>query len=287
MLTLPEEDAATIEHQACIDSSNQGKQIEIVVVHFPQIANFDNFDPLNVESSVRLRFVQTPDEIGCPDVLILPGTKNTLSDLQWLEETGIADIVKCLSRREVSIVGICGGYQMLGRQIHNPHRLESKSESIQSLNLLDVETTFKVEKMTTQVQAVITDDSIAPGTLGETLTGYEIHIGHTETSTAWLSHKTCETNSSNDQEPNHLDGAQSEDGRIWGCYLHGLFHNDLFRRYWLATFGLVTPDSSQPSSHEAAVQSLERLADVFETHVDLDNLWTKLQQKDQETHHAG
>lgn len=282
-LTLPEEDAATINQRGQDVARPNSQQLEIVVIRLPHIANFDDFDPLSADPAVHLRYVQTAEAIGSPDVVILPGTKNTFGDLQWLEQTGIATCLQSLARRQVSIVGICGGYQMLGRRIHNPDRLESGVEAIDGLGLLDIETTFATGKITSHVQTVVTNDAIAPGTGGITLAGYEIHIGRSQTSTPWLTRNSGLATSDHHDSHVQLDGAYANDGRIWGCYLHGLFHNDDFRSVWLANFGI---NPSGTSANAATRQSLDRLADAFETHVDIDRIWSIVHQTKQEWQHV-
>lgn len=286
-LRLPEEDAATIDDQTPDDTADSGCYIDIAVIRLPHIANFDDFDALSADNAVRLRYVQAIEDIGCPNVVILPGTKNTLGDLQWLRESGIADTLQSLATRNVAIVGICGGYQMLGRRIHNPNRLESQCEVIDGLGLLDIETTFEVKKFTSQVQMVITNDLIAPGTRGATLCGYEIHIGRTETSTPWLSRISADINSAVERADDQPDGAQSEDGRIWGCYLHGLFQNDDFRNAWLAKFGVTASTRRSTSANEATERSLDRMADAVEAHVDLDRVWSMINHFEKESQHVG
>lgn len=302
-LNLPEEDAADLGQSIPADSSIDKACLDIAVIRFPHIANFDDFDPLRGEASVRLRYVQKEEEIGRPDVVILPGTKNTIGDLRWLRETGLATELQQQASRNVTIIGICGGYQMLGKQIRNPNRLENCCECIEGLGLLDIETVFEPEKLTSQVQMVITNDLIAPSLQGEILRGYEIHIGRTKTSTPWLSRTSGGKSSAVAQESNDLDraytdggaytddcahaadGAHANGGRIWGCYLHGLFHNDKFRNAWLVTFG-VSSSSPRLSAVEATEQSLNRIADAVEQHVDVDRIWLMINQFENESQHV-
>lgn len=286
-LRLPEEDAATIGQERIDDSCESDKHVDIAVIHLPHIANFDDFDALSADASVHLRYVQSVEDVGCPNVVILPGTKNTLGDLQWLRESGVADVLQEMATRDVVIVGICGGYQMLGHRIHNPNRLESECEVIDGLGLLDIETTFEAEKVTSQVQMTVTSDVIAPGLQGATLCGYEIHIGRTETSTPWLTRVSGDTDHGLDRTGDQTDGAQSEDGRIWGCYLHGLFQNDEFRNAWLEQFD-VRPSAQHSTSATAATeQSLDRVADAVEAHVDLDRVWSIINHLEKESQYAG
>lgn len=269
-LQLPEEDAvALLDRRSRGETANQDGtfKLDIAVIRFPHIANFDDFDPLENESTVELRYVDSPDQLGVPDVIILPGTKNTIGDLQWMRETGLANAIVDLAHQQVRIVGICGGYQILGQRIHNPHGFETaKKSSADGLRLLDVETTFQHEKQTYQVTATVLNDSITQESAGLLLRGYEIHVGQTVTRSPWL--RMTRTGAAIDHEV--LDGSRSDDGHVWGCYLHGIFHNDAFRHDWLRSLG--APLSVESKASDAIEASLERLADAFESHIDMKQL---------------
>lgn len=251
---LPEEDAVAIEAQNREKIARAG--VDIAVIALPRIANFDDFDPLKAEADVSLRYVSQPAELGQPDAVIIPGTKSTIADLNWLHTTGLAARISDLAKNGTAIVGICGGYQMLGKRVCDPDQVESDQTESAGLNLLSSETAFLTEKTTEQVQATITGAAGWLNTVrGETITGYEIHMGQTHSESHWLSLK----------RHNSPDGDMSADGRIWGCYLHGLFSNDNFRRAWLRSLewedsGIATP------SLEAA---FDRVADVVETHLNM------------------
>jgi len=151
-------------------------------------------------------------------------------------------------------IGVCGGYQMLGESIHDPLHVESKNDSIDGLGLLAVSTTFAQKKATYQVQAKILNlGSLA----GEMIQGYEIHMGETQSQTQWL-----EIISRNGKQVKVLDGSVSSNGRVWGCYLHGLFHNDVLRHAWLRSLGWRGETASQSARFD---ESLEKLADAVES----------------------
>ena len=272
-LHLPEEDAVALD---CLAQPNdpptetdEGRRVDVAVIRLPHIANFDDFDPLETEPNVRLRYVRSCSELGEPDVVILPGTKNTFGDLKWLRDVGLADRVKQLSEKETHIIGICGGYQMLGRQINNPQGLEGGAHRVEGLGLLDAETTFGAAKQTRQVRFEVLDESVVQGMQGQTVVGYEIHRGQTATQSAWLKKTDA-------QEPSEaavaVDGASAAGGRIWGCYLHGLFHNDPWRSALLRKLGISPAPTQALSSHDQLQHSLDRLANAFEAHVDFDRL---------------
>jgi adenosylcobyric acid synthase len=276
-LQLPEEDAVALSSSELKASQSRLADLtdlSVAVIRLPHISNFDDFDPLQNTPGVELRYASSVEQLGRPDVIILPGTKNTLGDLQWLRSTGLADRITSLARRGVSVVGICGGYQILGKRLHNPDRLESDYEVADGLGLLEVESTFKKVKQTFQVEAQVTCDAVAAGSLGQALTGYEIHVGQTISNSPWLK-RTAVGDAHNTEQ---LDGARSANGRIWGCYLHGLFHNDAFRNAWLKTLGVgVEPkangDHLRLTSAAASIElGLDRLADAIETNIDINRL---------------
>ena len=153
--------------------------MEIAVVALPRIANFDDFDPLATEEGVQVRFVHTVEELGRPQAVILPGTKHTLADLAWLRETGLAAAVQRLAGQGVAVVGICGGYQMLGRTISDPAGVEGGGEA-SGLGLLPTRVVFDTRKDTWQARAEVCARLPWLGECGE-LRGYEIHAGKAET----------------------------------------------------------------------------------------------------------
>lgn len=272
-LNLPDEDAVAIEQAVADPTAGEGAQTDVAVLAFPRIANFDDFDPLKAEVRVNLRYVSSPAKLGTPQAILLPGTKSTLADLEWMRQTGLAEAVTQFARSGGAVVGICGGYQMLGERIEDPQHVESDCDGLDGLGLLPMSTRFLAQKATFQAQAHIQD---GPDWLSEAkgmpLSGYEIHMGETQSTTPWL------VIDRRGDEPVHVpDGCVSADGNVWGCYLHGLFANDGFRRAWLKSLGWQTDDAvSQADSFR---QSLETLADSVETAMNmelLDNiLWNR------------
>ena len=270
-LNLPDEDAVSVEeslhkveplrhedteNQNLCASVSQWLGLEIVVLALPRISNFDDFDPLKAESGVTVRYVSSASEFGNPNAVIIPGTKSTIADLDWLRQTGLAEAVTKFVKNGGAVVGICGGYQMLGEVITDPHHVESKDERISGLGLLPVRTEFSTEKSTFQVQAHIRNKNGWMSRLDKSIVnGYEIHMGETPSQTAWL-----EIASRTGDQVKVPDGSVSEDGKIWGCYLHGIFVNDGFRHAWLESLGWRGGGTSQS---EIFNQSLELLAGFF------------------------
>jgi len=279
-LGLPEEDAVALDEPfyrrarsgpLAGDPGGDGVT-DIAVIKLPHISNFDDFDPLAAEPGVRVRYVSSVQELGRPDAVVLPGTKSTIADLGWLRERGLdAAIVRLAGEGTLAdrgqIVGICGGYQMLGRTIHDPKGVESPLTEVKGLGILPVETTFAGTKATHRAVARIVE---APGWMspleGQAIRGYEIHMGHTCSTRAWL-----EITRQSDRSVSLPDGAASPDGRVWGCYLHGLFDNESLRRVWLSSLGWhADPAAIDAGAAHAGVEAaFDRLADEVEQALDM------------------
>jgi len=262
---IPEEDAVALD-EPLFDHIGDG-DTDIAVIKLPLISNFDDFEPLAAEPGVCVRYVSSLEALGRPDAVILPGTKSTVADLAWLRERGLARRIARLAREGIPVVGICGGYQMLGRSIRDPEHVESPVDEVAGLDLLPIHTTFGCEKATHRVEAVVLD---APGWLsalrGTVIRGYEIHMGRTDTPRPWL-----KITQRSGQPVCVRDGTTSSDGRMWGCYLHGLFENERLRRAWLSTLGW-NPDGQQAPSLEGYEVAFERLADAVEGALDMEKL---------------
>jgi adenosylcobyric acid synthase len=263
-LAVPEEDAVAL------DTGTSGlrldaRQTDIAVIHLPHIANFDDFDPLRTEPNVHLRYVRSVSELGQPQAIILPGTKSTMADLAWLRRQGLDEAIRGAAVSGTSVVGICGGYQMLGRSIRDPEEVESAVPQMDGLALLDTETVFAGSKATHRVRASIRSAPtwLTP-LLDQEIEGYEIHMGRTPTLAPWL-----EITARGRESVRQGDGSVSADGRVWGCYLHGLFANTNFRRSWLRSLGHAESAEDAGDSIDAA---LDRLADVVEVALDLKRL---------------
>ncbi len=266
-LVLPEEDAASLP------AAGGGPiLLDVAVIRLPRMANFDDVDPLRAEPGVRVRFVERVADLGHPDAVILPGTKSTVADLHWLQRAGLADAIRRLAKAGTAVVGLCGGYQMLGKVIRDPEGVESEVERVDGLGLLPVETVFVGKKATFQARARLRG---GPGWMaslaGLEVRGYEIHMGRSRSRTPWL-----EISSRNGQPAHVLDGAVSADGRVWGCYLHGLFANDVLRRAWLESLREHKGDEEAtpaPVNAEALLDdSLDRLADTVARSLDMGRL---------------
>ena len=264
---IPEEDAVALETlRGSSPAAKRAGEVDIAVISMPRIANFDDFDPLRAEPGVRVRYVSSVEELGEPSAVILPGSKSTIADLTWLRERGFAEPIVALAERGAAVVGICGGYQMLGRTILDPDHTESLLECVPGLGLLPLETTFVTVKATHRAIARLLG---GPGWMaelkGQVAEGYEIHMGRTQGGTAWL-----EITVQSGRPVNVPDGACSADGRVWGCYLHGLFENEPVRRAWLDS--LAWNNGGVAGATRGLSAAIDRLADHVEAALDMDRL---------------
>ncbi|ADL69738.1 cobyric acid synthase CobQ [Thermoanaerobacterium thermosaccharolyticum DSM 571] len=219
---VDEEDGATDVYY----KKGVGGLIDIAVINLPHISNFTDFEPLKKLPDVNLRYVNKGERIGDCDVLIIPGSKNTIGDLNALKSSGISEEILNLRRCGKFIVGICGGYQMMGKKIYDPHLIEGPISEIDGLGLLDIETVISEKKVTTQVEAQISGDLpdlLAP-IKGLAVNGYEIHMGLTDAGEKSFSRIVLR----NGKSAYLNDGSVSSDGKVFGTYIHGIFENSDF-----------------------------------------------------------
>jgi len=270
-LRLPEEDSASLTTHVFAED----KDITIGVIRLPKIANFTDIDPFEYEEDVALKMIGVNDDIGDVDAILIPGTRNSTEDMFALKESGLADKIIEKSK-EVPIVGICGGLQILGNVIHDDEKRESKHGTIEGLGLLDIESSFsRADKIVTQSTATIPEDidgiagEIFKDITGEEVTGYEIHEGTTEliSSSNLLNIKKGQGNN----DDGEIDGASN--GNAFATYFHGIFHNYNFRREFLNYLrvkkGLEAKYGEDPYETQKDY-SLNRLAEIVEDNLDMD-----------------
>ena len=249
---LPAEDALDLDRKSL--GGGASKRVKIAVPVIARIANFDDLDPLGMEPGVELVLVPPGRPLpGDADLVILPGSKSTIGDLAFLRAQGWDVDLQAHRRRGGAILGLCGGYQMLGRTIADPNGVEGPSATVDGLGLLDVTTVLTGDKVTAPATGIhlSTDTRI---------TGYEIHLGRT--------HGPDDTQPVLRLEDGRHDGATSPDGKVAGCYVHGLFGSDTFRQEYLAAFG-----GHSELAYEIQVEAaLDALADHVEAHLDLDRM---------------
>ncbi|WP_235816260.1 cobyric acid synthase [Phaeovulum vinaykumarii] len=246
---LPAEDSLALARNL----SEGGQGLRVAVPQLGRIANFDDLDPLRAEPGVELILVRPGTPIPEADVVLLPGSKTTRADLESLRAEGWDGDIRTHLRRGGRVVGICAGFQMLGRLVRDPEGIEGEPGVTPGLGLLDIETTITPEKRLTEICA---QDSLS----GTEVRGYEIHMGRS--SGAGLTRPWLML----DGRP---EGAISADGHVSGCYVHGLFGSDSFRRHWLSGLGAAVSGLDYEAQVEA---TLDALADHVEASLDLDAL---------------
>jgi adenosylcobyric acid synthase len=249
---LPAEDALAVERPP---EAKAGARIKVAVPVFSRIANFDDLDPLMAEPDVEVAFVPRGQALpGDADLVVLPGSKATLADLAVVRDEGWDIDIRAHLRRDGWLLGLCGGFQMLGQNIADPQGIEGLPGDAEGLGLLDLETVLRGDK--TLVEASGTEVES-----GEAVRGYEMHVGETRGSALERPLLTL---------AGRPDGAVSKDGRVLGCYLHGLFAADGFRHAFLSRLMLRAVSGL---AYEAQVErTLDALADHLEAHLDLDGL---------------
>ncbi|HEX7468190.1 MAG TPA: cobyric acid synthase CobQ, partial [Methanobacterium sp.] len=264
-LKLPEEDSASLtEHKY----SKEGR-IKIGVIRLPRISNFTDIDPLEYEPDVSIKLIELDEEIGDVDAIIIPGTRNSISDLVSLKESGLADDIKHLST-EIPIFGICGGYQLLGDKIIDEKFQESKYGSVEGLGLLDVQTIFgEIDKIVKQSQGKIVGNGLFKGLKGANITGYELHEGITLLGDSKPLLKMIEGCGNNIESG--FDGAVN--GLTAGTYFHGIFHNFYFRRFFTNYLrikkGIEKLDLINDNFEDMKKFSLDRLAEIVSENIDM------------------
>jgi len=249
---LPAEDALDIKSEKAIGSS----QRKIACLCLSRMANFDDLDPLSQEEEVELVMIHAGQVIPVDvDLVIIPGSKSTIDDLKFLRDQGWDIDLKAHYRRGGYILGICGGYQMLGTKIYDPDGLEGGAGETDGLGLLQVETVMRARKTLRAVSAFHVETSLE-------IKGYEIHLGESRGDDCIRPFAIIEE---------RADGASSIDGRVQGSYVHGLFSQDNFRKKFLHSLGISVKGFSYDVEIE---QTLDRLADHIETYIDVDQIFS-------------
>jgi adenosylcobyric acid synthase len=254
---LPAEDALGLRDLMQSSPVKNGAKLRIAVPVLPRISNFDDLDPLRNEADVVVTLVEPGRPMPAEtELIILPGSKATIDDLAALRAEGWDIDIKAHVRRGGRVLGLCGGYQMLGKKISDPYGIEGHARSVEGLGLLDIETELGPEKRLALVAGTLLGSAVA-------FNGYEMHIGKT------LGPDLCRpVLQFADGRP---DGATSPDGRIAGCYVHGLFASDAARAGFFAQFGA----QSSGESYEAMVDAiLDRFAEHLARHIDVERLLT-------------
>jgi adenosylcobyric acid synthase len=247
---------------------DETKDIDIAVIQYPKISNFTDIDPFFMEPDCHVRFITNADQLKEPDIIILPGSKNTIDDLCFLKETGLMDqILSLYHQGRVHLFGICGGYQMLGQSVTDPFQIESSTLLETGLQLLPIDTTITEKKTTTLSEGILSFAETS-----HRVDGYEIHMGRSLCRGEFTPFIRMEET---------VDGCVSDDGRVIGTYFHGIFHNDSFREQFINTVrrkkGLKDL-TGRISFNYLRESAFDRLANHVRSNVNLPYIYGKMEE---------
>lgn len=259
-LDVPEEDSLALDGPG----GSAAGRLDIAVIRYPHISNFDDFAPL-ARAGAHVRYVREAASLGVPDLVILPGSKTTISDLEWVRESGIGARLRALTDAGVPILGICGGFQMLGSSVRDPQGIEGPARTVRGLGLLPVSTTFRTAKQTVLVRGRLANGGTLVPARDLDIRGYELHSGDSRADGV-APFATLVRPSGRRVR----DGAVSADGRVIGTYLHGLFENEVLRQTLLAT--LARRRGITPPAGTMAADRYAHLAAWFRAAIDVPQL---------------
>ena len=253
---------------------NSKSTIQIAVIHLPHISNFTDFDALAAELDVRVRYIPSSSELNDADVVIIPGSKNTIGDLHYLRETGMEQRIKEFAASGGMVAGICGGYQMLGTAIRDPYQVDGTAREAAGMGLLPVTTVMEKEKQTVQVAAKSVASNLWAGNVE--VNGYEIHMGRTTRFDGARPAFHVQNDGGTREE-----GAVSSDLRAWGTYFHGVFDSDEFRKSFLDGIrkrkGIETTVAG--SYDRLKQEGFDKLAAIVRGSIDMKKVYEILQSK--------
>jgi adenosylcobyric acid synthase len=264
-LDIPAEDSASLNMRNAVRGA---RPVKVGVVRLPCIANYTDFEALAREPDVHVQYVESSQYTAEFDLLCLPGSKSTIADLDWIRGSGWARRIHQHHSCGGSILGVCAGYQMLGRVIADPAHVESSVSETAGLGLLEVETVFGNEKVTALVRAAACSSEHA-------LSGYEIHCGRIHRKSAAAAFRIRERNG---RPADEFEGALSDDGRVLGTSIHGLFDDPKFRRHYLDGIrqrnGLEPLCTAAESAETLRLRAYDRFADLLSANLDISSIAT-------------
>jgi adenosylcobyric acid synthase len=263
-IRIDPEDSVVIENPQKVFIENKGIPA-VAVIRIPHISNFTDFDPLIALDGLDLFFLEKVQALTSFKAVILPGSKNTCFDLQWIKSCGWLEKLAHYVANGGHVLGICGGYQMMGNYVHDPDGLEGKPGAIRGLELLPIETVLKAPKTTTLTR--FSREEVHG-------TGYEIHMGQTQRHGGDPFFKVVERNGTACED---TDGCVTPDLRIMGTYIHGLFETPALTRLWLNSIGLADVETSDLEGLEAKDKEYDLLAEYFESHIDVKKIVAAVQ----------
>ncbi|HEX7474900.1 MAG TPA: cobyric acid synthase [Dehalococcoidales bacterium] len=266
-IAIAQEDSVYLDERP---AGSLGHGPDVAVIHLPHISNYDDFDPLE-EAGCHVRYVDSPAKLGQPDLIILPGTKSTVHDLIFLRQQGLAEAISRLKDAGTPVIGICGGYQMLGQTIKDPCQVESSREVTEALGFLEIDTIFSQQKTTRRVKGhIVAAKGFLAGLNDSAVEGYEIHMGQTvEPERSPLIRITEATG----DEAGYCDGAVSPDGLVCGTYFHGFFHNPEVTRVIVQYLGQRRGLAFQGKDLKGQDKEYDKLAAFVRSHLDIEKVY--------------
>ena len=269
-LNLEDEDSVTDWEKF---SENKEGDIEVAVIRLPYMSNFTDFNPLRVYKDINMRFVDKAEELGDPDLIVIPGSKSTIYDMKFLRSSGMEKAIKACHERGSYVFGICGGYQMLGREIIDEDSVETEEKSTRALGLINATTTFKEHKTTTLCEG---RDNL----YGLNIKGYEIHMGETKLYGEEQPFVTIK--SRNNSKVEVSDGAINHSETVIGTYIHGIFESSEFTRSLLNDIriskGLKPIEDVPKDFWEYKEEQYDELAKIVRENLDMDKLYSILEE---------
>ena len=269
---VPEEDSVALDTS---ERSSAQSVLDVAVIQLPHIANFDDFDPLARHPGVDLKYVDSPAQLASPDLVIIPGTKTTIPDLAWMNDRGLSKAITELHAGGSAIIGICGGYQILGTTVSDPECIESSIRELKGLGLMNLTTIFEGSKETHRIHGKVTEATgLLSSAAGVPVSGYEIHMGRTigeGISRPFLIEDRADVPVIGNGD---LEGALDASGSVMGTYIHGLFHNREFTTAILKELarrkGVSLPDTSSDLDLD---REYDKLADWVRSSINMDLIY--------------
>ena len=272
-IKIEDEDSVTTRFKKSVGI----RDVHIEIVRTPHMSNFTDFHIFETQEDVSVRYVDYKESLGNPDIVIIPGSKSTIDDLKFIRENGLEEQIKALHKKGKLIIGICGGYQMLGKKLKDPYHVEGEREEYDGIGLLDTETIFEREKTTTQVEATICEglNGYLKNLGGKKVSGYEIHMGVTNRSNEISDLDNIYKKLG--EVVNYTEGSVNLEGNVFGTYLHGIFDEIDFTRSLLNNIremkNLDRIESKVSSYKEFKEKEYDKLADFLREHLDIDKIY--------------
>ena len=273
-LPLELDDEDSLSERLSQKNADESALLDVAVIRLPRISNFTDFEALEQVDGVSVRYVPKRSELGMPDVILLPGTKSTMADLRWLRQSGLeAAILKC-HEKGIFLMGICGGFQMLGQTLSDPEHAEDGG-TLRGMGLLETETVFRSQKQRSQTAGVISGVSgMLESLSGCPVTGYEIHMGETVCTGNGVPFVYL--------QDGRADGCVSADGTVCGTYLHGIFDAPEFSaklvQLLLEKKGISGTAVPQLDFAARKEQEYDKLADLLRKNLDMEQIYAILEQ---------